>query len=266
MTALSSSFGNNSNNSKKPRILCLHGKHQSGATFANKIAGARRKFAQYYDLDFLDGPVWLNQDECEPGQDSNSNNNVEPSYGWWIKTEAGEHQLVRPGLEYVVRHVRAQTVPYRAVIGFSQGGVVATALASSGLLSPNVKAVVTAGAPMVTKAFDVADEIVRACLDADDADDDDDDATSTIASSARDDGLAIPKLHLAGEQDSMISVASTAALCERGGNGRLLVHDQGHLLPTRSVRVQEMLDFLQEHVCLPLAQEERKTRKKLKSE
>jgi hypothetical protein len=37
---------------------------------------------------------------------------------------------------------------------------------------------------------------------------------------------------------------STSELCRSGGSGKLIVHDQGHLFPTRSARVKEVLDFL----------------------
>ena len=75
--------------------------------------------------------------------------------------------------------------------------------------------------------------------DDDDDNDDDDDPETTI-----------PKLHLAGSTDTMVPVASTRELCDRGGHGQLLVHDQGHLFPTRSLRVQAILDFLEDALLL----------------
>lgn len=216
----------------KPRLLCLHGKYQSGSTFSNKIAGARRKLARAYDLDFLDGPIRLNQDLPEEA----------PAFAWWHRDDQGVHTLVQEGLEYVVQHIEQRqeqdNIPYAGVVGFSQGGVVATALCCSGRV-PSLKVVVTAGSPMVEEAFVVSDSLLR-------SDD----------SSNKADGYAIPKLHLAGETDAMISVESTTALCERGGNGRLIVHDQGHLFPTRAARVQEVLDFLELHVLLKKDEEE----------
>jgi len=49
---------------------------------------------------------------------------------------------------------------------------------------------------------------------------------------------------LAGETDAMVSLDWTRELVESGGNGEFIVHEQGHLFPTRSARVKEMLDFL----------------------
>ena len=58
-------------------------------------------------------------------------------------------------------------------------------------------------------------------------------------------GLSIPKLHYAGETDAMVPVESTRKLCEEGGSGELIVHEKGHMFPTKSASVKEMLDFLE---------------------
>lgn len=207
---------NDDGSNNKPRILCLHGKFQSGTTFSNKIGGARRKIAREYELDFLDGPILL--EEGDNGGDLS----LAPR-SWWLKSDDdGKHTLIHEALEYVVQQTEADA--YDAVIGFSQGGTLATALALSGAL-PNVRAVVTAGAPFIAEAFDAALEL----------------SSSTSLSV---NGFDIPKLHLAGETDALVAVQSTSELCDKGGNGKLIVHDQGHLFPTRSARVREMLDFL----------------------
>jgi len=181
----------------------LHGRYQSGSIFRNKIAGARRKLEREYELHFLDGPILLNAEEEE--------DNV---YGWWNRDENGEHTLVAEAFEYVIEQTK--TEQYDAIIGFSQGGTLATALAVSGVM-PNIRAICTAGAPCTHEVLDI---------------------------DSKKNGLDMPKLHLAGETDSMVSVESTKELVERGGNGQLIIHDQGHLFPTRSARVKEILDFL----------------------
>jgi len=59
----------------------------------------------------------------------------------------------------------------------------------------------------------------------------------------------VPMLHFAGETDDMVPVESTRELCDRAGRrGRLVVHEKGHLFPTRSVYVKEMLDFLESNI------------------
>lgn len=190
------------------RILCLHGKFQSGAILSNKIAGARRKLARTYELDFLDAPVKLNED----GQ-----------LAWWLRDEQERHVLVDEAFEYVLKETKDKE--YHAILGFSQGGVLATALALSGSM-PSVQAVLTAGSPFVEEAFDVARQL----------------ATDKEVVAA---GKSIPKLHFAGETDNMVPVESTKLLCEEGGHGELIVHEKGHLFPTKAASVRYMLDFLE---------------------
>ena len=182
-------------------------------------------------------------------KESNNNNTNQNNYyyAWWDKDEStGNHIRVQEGIEYVLDHIQnqqhqsqQQPPPYVALIGFSQGGTLATAIACSGCV-PSIKAVVTAGAPMVEEAFRISNTFHKkkkngSSGDDDDDNDDDDDPETTI-----------PKLHLAGSTDTMVPVASTRELCDRGGHGQLLVHDQGHLFPTRSLRVQAILDFLED--------------------
>ncbi|KAL7483008.1 hypothetical protein ACHAW6_008663 [Cyclotella cf. meneghiniana] len=230
-----------SNPKKKPRVLCLHGKYQNAAIFSNKIAGARRKLQREYDLQFLDGPIVLPQDqdgdndesadgESATGQGADEENGPR---SWWLRSpDEKTHILVREALEYVIRQSNTQQID--AILGFSQGGTLATALALSGAF-PNLRCVVTAGAPFVAEAFQEAATFTK-------------EFGRTNSESLFDAGLRIPKFHMAGETDALVAVESTRQLCEKGGNGTFVVHDQGHLFPTRSVRVQEVLDFLSKHI------------------
>ncbi|KAL3785657.1 hypothetical protein HJC23_001928 [Cyclotella cryptica] len=226
---------------KKPRILCLHGKFQNAAIFSNKIAGARRKLQREYELQFLDGPIVLPQEQDGDNGEAAGN---ESSTGectddentprsWWLRSpDEKSHILVREALEYVIS--QSDTHQIDAILGFSQGGTLATALALSGAF-PNLRCVVTAGAPFVAEAFQEAALLTKECGQA-------------HSDSLFDLGLRIPKFHMAGETDALVAVESTRQLCENGGNGTFVMHDQGHLFPTRSLRVQEVLDFLSKHI------------------
>lgn len=136
--------------------------------------------------------------------------------------------MVREAIEYVIQQTANEK--YDVILGFSQGGTLATALALSGKFN-DVQAIVTAGAPYVPDAFEIA---------------------STLRAEFNENGpnveclgLEIPKLHMAGENDALVAADSTRQLCEIGGNGEFILHDQGHLFPTRSARVKEVLDFLE---------------------
>lgn len=232
----------------KPRVLCLHGYCQSGRAFSNKIAGARRKLDRAYDLTFLDGPMLLPLPSTSAGDDNDDDDGsllLSPR-GWWRRSEAtGEYTHVREAFEYVLRHVEEEGERYDAVIGFSQGGTLATSLAVSGVLGPDLRAVVTAGAPYVDEAFVVASELRRSSSSPSPS------SSSSSSSAPNDDEVegchdhdAVPKLHFAGSTDALVSMESTAELCRRGGGGTLVVHDRGHMFPTRSANVREVLDFL----------------------
>jgi len=208
----------------KPRILCLHGLSQSGATFSQKIGGARRKLARYYDLDFLDAPVRVTGTGGEGGGGG---------FGWWIRNEQGEHVGVETSFEYIRQQTQHQT--YDVLLGFSQGGLLATALALSGDV-PGIKAVVTAGSPHVEDAFQIA--MARAAQRHNHN-------HNHISLEA---GKAIPKLHFAGETDTIIPVERVEQLSREGGNGTVLKHEKGHLFPTKASEVNAMMEFLETHV------------------
>lgn len=200
---------------RRPRILCLHGANQSASIFSQKIGGARRKLARPYDLVFLDGPV----ERPEGGRT------------WWTRHGIdGTHT----GMEEALAYVRTEltTDNFDAVLGFSQGGTLATALAVSGVL--NVRAVVTAGAPHVPEMSSLARTM---------ASDHDTDATKDDHA-----GFLVPKLHLAGETDAVIPVESVRRLSEDAGSGTVLLHEQGHLFPTRAAMVKQVVEFLAQHL------------------
>lgn len=176
----------------------------------------------------MDGPIVLEEGYNGAPVDTN-----DPPRSWWLRSEDEQsHVLVREALEHVIEQSDPEEVD--AILGFSQGGTLATALALSGAF-PNLKCVVTAGAPMISEAFDNAAILA-------------DEYKKEESISSYDLGLRIPKFHMAGENDALVALESTKQLCEKGGSGAFVVHEQGHLFPTRSGRVQEVLDFLAKHL------------------
>lgn len=214
---------------KKPKILCLHGKFQNADTFSNKIAGARRKLAREYELCFIDGPIIL-----EEGYNGAAVDEENTPRSWWLRShDEQSHILVREALEYTMNQCNREEI--EAILGFSQGGTLATVLALSGAF-PNLQCVVTAGAPLVSEAFTEAAILAEEF------------AGSDAITSLYESGLRIPKFHMAGQNDALVSPDSTKMLCEKGGSGTFVTHEQGHLFPTRSGRVQEVLEFLAKHI------------------
>ena len=218
----------------KPRILCLHGKAQTAESFSKKIGGARRKLERAFDLTFLDGPIDL-EEVSQSTPTSSAGSDTTPVFNtgraWFLrepqedKPEQYRYLKLAEAIEYISTYA-SNHGPFDGMMGFSQGGTVVTALATSGAIP--VKAVLTAGAPHIEEVFESALEW----------------AAGSGGLKDSDVGLVIPKLHLAGETDAIISVESTDALCRRGGNGELVVHDKGHLFPTKAAYVDKMVEFL----------------------
>ena len=94
-----------------------------------------------------------------------------------------EHVGHEEALNYVLKYTSGKN--HDAILGFSQGGTLATALALFGHFS-NIRAVVTAGSPFVSEVLDAA---VKLNLDKNAKGD-------TQLEIARE----IPKLHFAGEK------------------------------------------------------------------
>ena len=117
------------------------------------------------------------------------------------------------------------------IIGFSQGGLLATAMVCGGGF-PTVRAVVTAGAPYRERPFEVE---IPGLLD-----NNSNNNANTAAAAATD----IPKLHFSGSTDTMIPTERTQMLSDRGGNGRVIIHDKGHMFPAKAAYKNAMIDFL----------------------
>jgi len=198
---------------------------------SNKIGGAKRKLAKIYDLDFLDGPILeASKDETAPQQ-----------YAWWVRNEHGRDILMQECFDYVLDQTKDQQ--YDAILGFSQGGLLATALVSSGKM-PGIKAVLTAGAPFVQDVWDFCMAPPATTTDSVEEEQDKEvDLKTAIAN-----GMAVPKLHFAGETDRFIPVDWVQALCDQGGNGELVLHEKGHMFPTKAISVNKMMEFLQEAI------------------
>ena len=179
---------------EKKLILCLHGGHQSGEIMKQKIAGSRKKLERTYDLHFLDAPYeimrtttaeplsppsstissqspspspsqlqpqrqlewWSKQDEdCLAIDDNNdSNNNINNN----IINNRSTNNRLQESIEYVLEATK--DTQYDAIIGFSQGGLLATAMLVRGGF-PSVRALVTAGAPYRKAPFEVCGSITH---------------------------------------------------------------------------------------------------------
>lgn len=208
--------------------MALHGKAQTAESFSKKIGGARRKLERHFDLAFLDGPIDLEEVAVPPPATGAF---VNTGKAWFLREplegKPGEFRYLKlaEAMKYVTDYA-SMNGPFDGLLGFSQGGTLAAALATSGAIP--VRAVITAGAPHIEEVFVAASEWTASSGDTKEAGV----------------GLTIPKLHLAGETDGIISVESTDELCRRAGSGEMILHQKGHLFPTQAVYVDRMVEFL----------------------
>jgi hypothetical protein len=193
---------------------------------SNKIAGARKKFQRFYDLDFLDGPLLVEEADQNPTTSIAETSRQQPQQlAWWERDSiTGRHVGVGEAFSYVMEATKGKQ--YDAIIGFSQGGLLGAVLVLTGAF-PTVKAVLTAGSPHVPDVCECAKSLAA-------------------NQETMEYGMMIPKLHLAGLNDIVVPVESTKRLCEVTGNGRVIIHEKGHLFPTKAVHVNEMMQFLED--------------------
>jgi predicted esterase len=245
-----------SSSTKKMKILCLHGRQQSAAMMSNKIAGARKKLQRVYELDFLDAPFEIIEQVVGTTSATATTTTTSTSSGqqqgqqqqqqqrqleWWTSSNCNtnsnnnsNNNSMKEAYEYVIESTKDKN--YDAIIGFSQGGLLGTAMVSLGYF-PTVRAVVTAGSPYRKEPFDIINKLMD--------DGEKEKEGEEGKNNNNNNNILIPKfLHFAGETDIMVPIESTQLLCEHGGNGRVIIHEKGHLFPTKAIFVNEMLDFL----------------------
>jgi predicted esterase len=99
------------------RVICLHGYGQTDDIFKHKCSSIRKHLAKKYELVFIRGPHVVTHVNGEPGN------------AWWpfvgdfghITTDKCE------GIEQSINLIRTYE-PFVGVIGFSQGGALASIL------------------------------------------------------------------------------------------------------------------------------------------
>lgn len=190
------------------RILCLHGRCQTAATFEQKLQTLRAKAASFAEFVFVDGPVEL------PLQHEDRVN----TRGWWAEGETSE-EYVRE----VLAREWAEHGPFDGVLGFSEGAsaaVVFCRLAADAGDSPGsgLRFAILAGAPF--PAF----------------------LKSGRPGDAK---LRLPSLHFASSADSVVPLGDSLRLAEHSFEGaQFCKHDGGHCCPQRVEDVRRIADFL----------------------
>jgi predicted esterase len=216
--------------SAKLKILCLHGYAQNADFFRQRTGSLRKNLKSTCDFHFLDAPheataSFLTADADGDGRGKN--------LGWW--NSAGDKE--RPALSktYVgldeslalARQTIADHGPFDGVLGFSQGATLAAllCLAAHPAPPPVRFAVLCAG-------FMPRDSSLEPLVGALDG--------------APPRQLLLPTLHVMGEGDQLVPIASSQRLsdCFAPELKAVHVHEGGHFLPSSAELRAQLKEFV----------------------
>ncbi len=213
--------------SVRTTLFALHGFTLNGALMRQGLGALVERLEQHVDLVCPDAPH-----PCTPGAVDRlyerwDSPRLPPPHLCWF--EASDDGLVYEGWEETLSVLRAEFErhPRVAVLGFSQGAMLAAtlaALSSRGELPPLAFAVIIAGslprAPALRRAFDQS--------------------------------VKVPSLHLWGERDRLTSPFSPALAQHFEPRGREIVTWPGsHSIPTRGEPAERLVEFVARHAAEP---------------
>ena len=191
-------------------LLCLHGSQQTGEILRSRLGNIVKKARKNTDVVFIDAP---HASPVKPGDEVALRH-------WWDRRDSPA--ALKRSLEQslaVVDSVWRDKAPV-GVLGFSAGGSLAALIAMMPKRFPGLKYVVCAGAPDV-------DDLARACG-----------AVTEVPRSVR-------SLHAAGTTDLVVPVVSSQALARRFADPIVVMHDQGHCMPSKADFVAKVVEFIE---------------------
>ncbi|XP_029544940.1 esterase OVCA2 isoform X1 [Oncorhynchus nerka] len=216
------------------RILCIHGYRQNSGSFREKTGALRKLLKKYVELVYMSAPHRVQQtgdaaqgkeNEVGPGGD-------EAPRGWWFSDtqarsfDARQQCQASLGLEESVEAVRTAVKdlgPFDGVLGFSQGAALVAMLCS--IQEQNLE-------PQFQFRFAILVAGFRsACLE----------HQGFYGSPAP---LAIPSLHVFGQEDQVISDRMSRELLPLFQEPQVLTHSGGHFVPAASAHRQTYQEFL----------------------
>lgn len=120
--------------------------------------------------------------------------------------------------------------PFDGIFGFSQGGAVASLMATRGDLFPGLKFIIIVGSP-----------------DIEDLHFSNEGRFSQIkkVGEKSDRKFNVKSLHFAGKADKIVSVKESQILASRFESSEFYEHEQGHCIPTKSIYITTMMNFLE---------------------
>ncbi|HJZ23688.1 MAG TPA: DUF924 family protein, partial [Candidatus Babeliales bacterium] len=190
---------------KKLKILCLHGWRQNGQIFRTKIKKMVKEFADIADFNFVTSPV-----EYKPEGDvleaTLSAFETVPVYtkqrAWWISSEGNKiYQYNDISLAYL-KQVWEKEGPFDGILGFAQGGTMAAIM---GCKEFNPQFLI-----LISSYFPRADEFKFMDVE---------------------NSLTTPSIHIFGRNDILVIPERSKKLHQMFKSGSLIAHEGGHFTP-----------------------------------
>ncbi|CAF0736222.1 unnamed protein product [Rotaria sordida] len=214
------------------RILCLHGYRQNGNIFREKTGSFRKLLKKYVaEFVYIDAPHLIpiqdNTNEQDTGATASNRSNER---GWWFSScdqtydplaTTSCDQGFEQSLEYVMKYIDEQQIPFDGLLAFSQGAAFATLLLTRFASTKYPFRFVILVASF--KSGQEQHQFMYNNLQID-----------------------LPSLHVIGLGDRVIPCLMSENLAnEYYKNAEILRHDGGHFIPTTSEAKLTYIQFLE---------------------
>lgn len=205
---------------RKVRVLCLHGYSQNAGMLHSKSKKLRQALGEIAQLIYVDAPfVVKSEQRASFGGAASSARRCfwqavegDTSSGDW------KYHGCEESITYLQQIMRKEG-PIDAILGFSQGAVIAHLLVARQLVPDTVSCVICISG-FASRDLDTTSNAVVA-----------------------DGELSLPSLHVIGQRDAMVDPKRSEALARRFSGATVLTHGGGHFAP-QQWPVGEIADFL----------------------
>ncbi|KAA0704131.1 Esterase OVCA2 [Triplophysa tibetana] len=214
------------------RILCIHGYRQNGNSFREKTGALRKLLKKQVELVYISAPHKVPGIQNETNQEpEKACGGDEDQRGWWFSNiqapsfNAQEECEGSLGLEDSVDTVRTavkELGPFDGILGFSQGAALVAILCA---LQEQKQE------PVFNFRFAILVAGFRS-------------ACSQHQRFYEGPAIAIPSLHVYGQDDRVIPEKMSQDLLPAFDGVQILIHPGGHFIPAASLHRQTYQDFL----------------------
>ncbi|CAE7673770.1 unnamed protein product [Symbiodinium sp. KB8] len=196
----------------KLRILCLHGRCQTGSTFERKLERVVGKSESFADFVFVDAPLEL---PLQHGERLNTR-------AWW--PDADRSDSAAAAVREVLSRSWAELGPFDGVLGFSEGAAAAV------LCCQWAEQLHTLPEPCLKPLFG---ELTFAIL------------AGAPAPAFPVPALKVKSVHFASAQDTVVPLSDSLCCAKAFDDAEVIEHDGGHCVPQRAEDIRSLAAFLE---------------------